>query len=194
MATVAGERPSRMEAQADKMSPTLSLEESIREFRNHHLRLKQRRSSTSPASYLDEGRRLLRTYCDINYLFLAHRLISCKRDFDLLLLLFDLRCMQSPRVDRASSKSRIRTMFESEYYFKSSEKILSGSGHDRRRRCAEDSTQPLSAGQAHQQAHRSPWVGFVDLRGGGEIFNLMPKEIIARQYEKIRNFETQFSD
>ena len=58
MATVAGERPSRMEAQSDKMSPTLSLEESIREFRNNHLRLKNRRSSLSPASFADEGKRV----------------------------------------------------------------------------------------------------------------------------------------
>ena len=52
--TVAGERPSRMEG-PDKMSPTLSLEESIREFRNNHVRLKLRRSSLSPASFADEG-------------------------------------------------------------------------------------------------------------------------------------------
>ena len=70
LATVAGERPSRMEAQPDKMSPTLSLEESIREFRNNHLRLKNRRSSLSPASFQDEGRRFMRTHCDRNDLFL----------------------------------------------------------------------------------------------------------------------------
>ena len=40
-----------------KMSPTLSLEESIREFRNNHARVRQRRSSLSPASFADEGRK-----------------------------------------------------------------------------------------------------------------------------------------
>ena len=56
--TVAGQGPSRMEGGPEfKMSPTLSLEESIREFRNNHARVRQRRFDNNPSSPdSDEGR------------------------------------------------------------------------------------------------------------------------------------------
>ena len=52
---VLGRRPSRMEG--PDMSPTLSLEESIREFRSNHIRLKQR--SPGPSFTITDEERFL---------------------------------------------------------------------------------------------------------------------------------------
>ena len=129
-ATVAAERPSRMEG-PDKMSPTLSLEESIREFRNNHVRLKLRRSSLSPASFADEGGQFPVCILDKTILFTTYFLQST---------FLTIHCKWFP----------------------------SGSGYPQRRG-SQEGYQPQS-----QSQQGSAWIHRF-LRGGGEIFSLMPK-------------------